>query len=87
MLSLNLRNVVSFVGAKPSLEASGRVCSALGFELKNLFFLIGCVADFVFLVSDVVYVSLIVKSQISDHFFVVVFALFEVLNELGFGNI
>jgi hypothetical protein len=83
----NLRNDVSFIGAEPSFETSGGVCSTLGFEFKNLFFMIGSIADFIFFVSDVVNVSLIVKSQISDHFFVVVLALFEVLNELGFGNV
>jgi hypothetical protein len=49
--------------------------------------MIGSIADFIFFVSDVVNVSFIVESQISDHFFVVVFALFEVLNELGFRNV
>jgi hypothetical protein len=45
------------------------------------------VDGFVLLVSDVLNVSLIIKPQITDHFFVVVFTLFEVLNELRLGNV
>ena len=51
---------VSFIVPEASFEPSRCVCSALGFKLKDLFLLLGGITYFIFLLSSVFDVSLII---------------------------